>query len=80
MIEIRRLENETAEIQNSIESMSVEYTDISSKRDEKSQAIMDETMRLAEIRKDLQIGNEKIEAAKAENEAAKRQSRRQQRR
>ena len=31
---------------------------------------MDETMRLAEIRKDLQIGNEKIEAAKAENEAA----------
>ena len=70
LIEIRRLENETAEIQNSIESMSAEYTDISSKRDEKSQAIMDETMRLAEIRKDLQIGNEKIEAAKAENEAA----------
>ncbi len=69
--EIRNFEAQERELLSVIEEKSAEYDTITAMREEQSKSIMDETMKLAALQKDVDVLNEHIKTATAEIEAAK---------
>ena len=53
--EVRKLENESQTIQTEIEELDSKHSDIVRLRDEKSKGIMDETVRLANLQKEIEV-------------------------
>ncbi len=53
--EVRKLENESQTIQAEIEKLDSKHNDIVRLRDEKSKGIMDETVRLANLQKEIEV-------------------------
>lgn len=61
---IRNLENQSQQLQDETERLTEEYNKMSEEKELRSQSIMDKTMMLASMEKDIKIINETIEGAK----------------
>ena len=67
---IRTLEKESNELQEKTEALTEEFNRISSEQEEKSKSIMDKTMTLASLEKDIKLVQSSIETTKADIAAA----------
>lgn len=70
LTEIRNHEAKEKELLATIEAKNAEYEEITAIREEQSKSIMDETMKLAALQKDVDLLNEQIKTAQEEIEAS----------
>ncbi len=70
----RRFESEAEELQREIEELNEKHNEISRLKDEKSQSIMDETVRLANLQKEIELSKSGIESTEKEIAEAKEQT------
>lgn len=68
---VRSLENESAKLQEEIEALEEEYEKIVLLKENKSQDIMEQTMKLASMQKDVQLGRDNIKDLQNQIESAK---------
>ncbi len=68
---VRSLENESAKLQEEIEALEEEYEKIVLLKENKSQDIMEQTMKLASMQKDVQLGRDNIRDLQNQIESAK---------
>ena len=73
LLQIRKTENEAAQIQNRIDELNARAEELNKSKDEKAQSIMDESMRMTELKKDIELEGERLKNAQAEEESAKRE-------
>ncbi len=67
---IRNLEKETSALQEKTEELTEYFDKISAEKEEKSRSIMEKTMALAALEKDIKINKDSIEAAENDTRAA----------
>ena len=68
---VRSLENESAKLQEEIEALEEEHEKIVLLKENKSQDIMEQTMKLASMQKDVQLGRDNIKDLQNQIESAK---------
>ena len=67
---VRSLENDSAEIQQKIELLETEHENIVLEKENKSNDIMEQTMKLASMQKDIQLSNDNIKDLQNQIEAS----------
>ena len=67
---VRSLEKESEELNKKLETLSEEYDAVTAEKENKSNALMEQTMKLASMQKDIQLNNANIESMKSEITAA----------
>ncbi len=67
---VRSLEKESEELNKKLETLSEEYDAVTAEKENKSNALMEQTMKLASMQKDIQLNNANIESMKSEIAAA----------
>lgn len=68
---VRSLENDSAQIQQKIELLETEHENIVREKENKSNDIMEQTMKLASMQKDIQLSNDNIKDLQNQIEASK---------